>query len=239
MNEDLVSGPLSGIKVLELGEHLPTAYAGMILGDLGADVVKLERARHEELEPRLGNLGHPRVAYDRNKRSIAPDRDDVNAAEIVRRAVRWADVILHDLGPDARVAGLAAGDLAAENPTAVLCRVSPFGATGSAASIRGGDLVMQALSGSMDLTGEKDDPPTRAGVPATDIFTATYAVIGALAGLHARAGSGTGTTIDVAALDVAVALLSNMASAYFATGDYRSRLGTGHLPVQQLPHIGR
>lgn len=215
------TGPLAGVHVVEIGTDLPTAYAGMILGDLGADVVKVENGRAEELEPTLGPLGHVRVVHDRNKRSVAPD------ADLLRRAVRWADVVLHDLGPDARVAGLTADDLAGLNPDAVVARVTPFGSTGSHAGVPGGDLVMQALSGSMDLTGEKNDPPTRAGVPATDIFAATYAVIGILAGLAARGGR----TVDVAALDVAVALLSNMSGAYYATGDYRSRLGTGHISI--------
>jgi len=231
MSGGAVDGPLAGIRVLELGEELPVAYAAMILGDLGADVVKVERSVSEEIAPRLGRLGHTRVVHDRNKRSVAPDLDHADAAEALRRAVAWADVVLHDLAPDARVAGLAAGDLGGANPDAVVVRVSPFGATGRHAGDRGGDLVMQALSGSMDLTGERDDPPTRAGVPATDIFTATYAVVGALAGLQARSGSGTGRAVDVAALDVAVALLSNMAGAYYATGDYRSRLGTGHISI--------
>jgi crotonobetainyl-CoA:carnitine CoA-transferase CaiB-like acyl-CoA transferase len=231
MSDGAVPGPLAGTRVLEVGDGLPTAYAAMILGDLGADVVKLERSPDEELEPRLGDRGHIRVAYDRNKRSIAPDLAHPGAAEVVRRSVRWADVVLHDLGPDARVADLTGDDLAAQNPDAVVCRVSAFGASGSHAGFPGGDLVMQALSGSMDLTGERNDPPTRAGVPATDIFTATYAVIGVLAGLRARVESGTGRAVDVAALDVSVALLSNMSGAYYATGDYRSRLGTGHISI--------
>jgi crotonobetainyl-CoA:carnitine CoA-transferase CaiB-like acyl-CoA transferase len=231
MSEESVDGPLAGIRVLEVGGDLPTTYAAMILGDLGADVVKIERSVPEEVEPLLGRLGHTRVVYDRNKRSVALDLTHGDAAETLRRAVGWADVVLHDLGPDARIAGLTAEDLGALNPDAVVGRVSPFGTTGRQAGDRGGDLVIQALSGSMDLTGEKNDPPTRAGVPTTDVFTAAYTVIGVLAGLLARPGSRAGRRIDVAALDVAVALLSNMSGAYYATGDYRSRLGTGHISI--------
>ena len=211
------SGPLHGVRVLEIGTRRAGAFAAAILADLGADVVKVESGAGE------GPGATARLAFDRGKRSVAADPARPGAGDLAGRLVGWADVVLEE---DAswRSAGPPPG-----LDVVVHCTITPFGDAAGGPVVDPGseDLLVQALSGNMDLTGFEGGPPSEAGVPIADLGTGVYAVIGVLAGVVA----GGPHRVEVAKVDVAVALLSYMAVGYFADGEVPSRVGTGHSTI--------
>lgn len=213
--------PLHGLRVLEIGTRRAGAFAGAILADLGADVVKVETA--DAAEPAA------RLAFDRGKRSVVADPARPGSGDLTHRLLGWADVVVEE-DPSWR-AGREPGPV-------VLCTISAFGdpppGARPAPDPDAEDLLVQALSGNMDLTGFEGGPPCEAGIPVADLGAGVYAAIGALAGVLAgdRTGTGAaGTRVEVAKLDVAVALLSYMAVGYFADGEVPTRVGTGHSTI--------
>jgi crotonobetainyl-CoA:carnitine CoA-transferase CaiB-like acyl-CoA transferase len=207
--DDAGTAPLHGVRVLEIGTHRAGAFAGAILADLGADVVKVASGESDAAT---------RVAFDRGKRSVDPGGGDS-----VGRLVGWADVVV-DEDASWRSAGPPAG-----LDHLVHCTITPFGDAGNrpAADPASEDLLVQALSGNMDLTGFEGGPPTESGIPVADLGAGVFAVIGILAGVVA----GGPRRVEVAKIDVAVALLSYMAVGYFADGEVPSRVGTGHSTI--------
>ena len=202
------TGPLAGLRVVEIATHRAGAFAAAILADLGADVVTVET-------PDGAFTGARRVAFDRGKRSVLLDPDRPEAAEIVDRLVARADVVVEEGGPWTTA------------PPAVHVTITPFGPDAPGADPDAEDLLVQALSGNMDLTGFAGGPPCEAGIPVADLGTGVYAAIGALAAVVA----GGPHRVEVAKLDVAVALLSYMAVGYFADGEVPTRVGTGHSTI--------
>ncbi|MBN9098750.1 MAG: CoA transferase [Pseudonocardia sp.] len=202
---DTGTPPLHGVRVLEIGTHRAGAFAAAVLADLGADVVKVPSSEPDDAG---------RLAFDRGKRSVDPPTDD-----LVERLVKWADVVV-DEDSAWRCAGLA---------EVVHCSISAFGDARSRPVADPGseDLLVQALSGNMDLTGFEGGPPSESGIPVADLGSGVFAVIGILAGLVA----GGPRRVEVAKIDVAVALLSYMAVGYFADGEVPSRVGTGHSTI--------
>ncbi|RZT86908.1 crotonobetainyl-CoA:carnitine CoA-transferase CaiB-like acyl-CoA transferase [Pseudonocardia sediminis] len=209
------SAPLHGLRVLEVGTHRAGAFAGALLADLGADVVKVETGGSDG-----GSAA--RVAFDRGKRSVVAGR---GSGDLAQRLLGWADVVVEE---DASWRG---GSPPARLDEVVHCSVSAFGDAPAdarpAPDPDAEDLLVQALSGNMDLTGFAGGPPCEAGIPVADLGAGIFAAIGVLAGVVARGPR----RVEVAKTDVSVALLSYMAVGYFADGEVPTRVGTGHSTI--------
>src|SRR2546430_2072100 len=206
--ELIMAGPLAGLRVLELARILAGPWAGQILADLGADVIKVERSRTGDdtrawgppfVEGKDGQ--HLGAAYfhstNRGKRSIEADFETEDGKRIVKKLAARSDVLIENF----KVGGLAKfgldyKGLAPDCPRLVYCSVTGFGQDGPYATRAGYDLMAQGMGGFMSLTGAAEGEPTRAGVPVSDIFTGVYAVVGILAALAESGRSGRGTLVD-------------------------------------------
>ena len=242
--------PLAGLRVLELARILAGPWAGQVLADLGADVIKVERKGAGD-DTRAwgppfvqGADGKPiGSAYfhsaNRGKRSIEADFESAEGQRIVRKLAKRSDVLIENF----KVGGLAKfgldyESLAAENPRLIYCSVTGFGQDGPYAKRAGYDLMAQGMGGIMDLTGAADGEPTRIGIPVSDIFTGCYSVIGILAALSAREKTGKGCYVDTALVDSTVGILSNQAMNYLVSGNVPKRIGNAHaniVPYQVFP----
>ncbi|MCP5092948.1 MAG: CoA transferase [Gammaproteobacteria bacterium] len=236
-----MAAPLSNIRVLDMSRILAGPWAGQLLGDYGADVVKVERpgagddTRHWG-PPWLDGKGARESAYflstNRNKRSITVDIANSNGQKVIRDLIGGADVLLENykVGTLQRY-GLGADELREINPRLVYCSISAFGQTGSRASDPGYDAMIQASAGLMSITGpagEDTDGPQKVGVAIADIMAGMYAATAILAALNARELSGEGQYIDVPLYDSQVAWLANQAMNYLVGGVAPRRLGTAH-----------
>lgn len=252
-----MSGALSHIRVLDLSRVLAGPWCGQILGDLGAEVIKVERpgngddTRHwgpPYIKDAEGNDSREAAYFqsaNRNKQSLTLDFTQPEGQRLVRELVAQCDVLLENF----KVGGLAAygldyESLAAINPRLIYCSITGFGQTGPYAKRAGYDFMIQGLGGLMSLTGrpegEEGAGPVKVGVALTDILTGLYATVGVLAALNQREQSGVGQHIDVALLDVQVACLANQAMNYLATGVSPKRLGNAHpniVPYQDFPSV--
>ena len=243
-------GPVAGLRVLELARILAGPWAGQILADLGADVIKVERRGAGDDTRGWGppfveatDGGHLGAAYfhatNRGKRSIELDFEHEQDRRIVRKLAARSDVLIENF----KVGGLAKfgldyASLSKENPRLIYCSVTGFGQTGPSATRAGYDLMAQGMGGIMDLTGTPDGEPQRAGVPVADIFTGIYSVIGILAALIERDRTGRGCLVDTALLDSQVGVLANQALNYLVSGKVPERLGNAHpniVPYQVFP----
>jgi crotonobetainyl-CoA:carnitine CoA-transferase CaiB-like acyl-CoA transferase len=243
-------GPLAGVRVLELARILAGPWAGQILADLGADVIKVERSGVGDdtrgwgppfVEGRDGK--HLGAAYfhatNRGKRSIELDFETERGRRIVQKLAAKSDVLIENF----KVGGLAKfgldyASLSKECPRLIYCSVTGFGQTGPDATRAGYDLMAQGIGGLMDLTGMPTGEPTRAGVPVSDIFTGVYSVIGILAGLAQRERTGHGCYVDTALVDSTVGVLANQALNYMVSGEVPTRIGNAHpniVPYQVFP----
>ncbi len=250
-----MSGALSHIRVLDLSRVLAGPWCGQILGDLGAEVIKVERpgsgddTRHwgpPYIKDAEGNDSREAAYFqsaNRNKQSLTLDFTQPEGQRLVRELVAQCDVLLENF----KVGGLAAygldyESLKAINPRLIYCSITGFGQTGPYAKRAGYDFMIQGLGGLMSLTGrpegEEGAGPIKVGVALTDILTGLYATVGVLAALNQREQSGIGQHIDVALLDVQVACLANQAMNYLTTGAPPKRLGNAHpniVPYQDFP----
>ncbi len=233
-------GPLSGLRVLELARILAGPWAGQVLADLGADVIKVERSRTGDdtrawgppfVEGRDGT--HLGAAYfhstNRGKRSIEADFETEQGKRIVKKLAGRSDVLIENfkVGSLAKF-GLDYESLAPECPRLIYCSVTGFGQDGPYATRAGYDLMAQGMGGFMSLTGMPDGEPTRSGVPVSDVFTGVYSVIGILAALQQRERTGRGCHIDTALVDSTVGVLANQGLNYLASGKVPGRLGNAH-----------
>jgi crotonobetainyl-CoA:carnitine CoA-transferase CaiB-like acyl-CoA transferase len=240
---DTPPGPLAGLKVLDLSRVLAAPWATQILGDLGAEVLKVERPGKGDDTRGWGppflqdGSARPDAAYylcaNRNKRSVAIDFAKPEGAALVRRLAADADVLVENF----RTGGLAkhgldAPALLAANPRLIYCSVTGFGHTGPYAARGGYDFLIQGMSGLMSVTGRPEGEPgagpLKVGVPVSDLFTGLYATVAVLAALNHRNRSGEGQHIDCALLDSQVALLVNQAMNYLVGGEVPRRLGNAH-----------
>lgn len=242
--------PLAGLRVLELARILAGPWAGQILSDLGADVIKVERKGTGDdtrgwgppfVEGAEGK--HIGSAYfhsaNRGKRSIEADFEDEDGRRIMHKLIKRSDVLIENF----KVGGLAKfgldyKSLAPDNPRLIYCSVTGFGQDGPYAKRAGYDLMAQGMGGIMDLTGMADGEPTRIGIPVSDIFTGVYSVVGILAALAAREKTGKGCYVDTALVDSTVGVLSNQALNYFVSGKVPKRIGNAHaniVPYQVFP----
>lgn len=230
--------PLEGIRVLELARVLAGPWAGQLLADLGADVLKIEHPRGDDTR-RWGPpfVEHPDGTSDaayfhacnRGKRSVVLDLTHPGDRATLRTLAGEADVLLENFkhGTLDRF-GLGLAELRAQHPRLVTCSVTGFGQTGPRATEPGYDFVVQAMSGIMDLTGAPDGPPQKIGVAFGDIFTGVYAVVGILAALHQRERTGRGQHVDLSLLDTMVGVLANQGMNQLVTGDSPKRRGNAH-----------
>ena len=237
------SGPLSGVRILDLSRILSGPFATMIFADLGADVVKLENPRtgddtREWAPPYQGDQSAYFLSVNRNKRGVAVDLKTARGREIALRLADQADVVVENFRPgtSSRL-GLGYDDLSARNPRLIYASISGFGQTGPYATEPGYDAIAQALGGLMSVTGEADGEPVRVGNSAADLGASMWAAIGILAALHARHASGRGEWIDISLLDGQIASLTYLAGGYFASGEVPQRYGSAHpsiVPYQAL-----
>jgi crotonobetainyl-CoA:carnitine CoA-transferase CaiB-like acyl-CoA transferase len=242
--------PLSGLRVLELARILAGPWAGQLLADLGADVIKVERKGTGDDTRSWGppfvegaDGKHIGSAYfhaaNRGKRSIETDFESDDGRRIVRKLAARSDVLIENF----KVGGLAKfgldyKSLAPENPRLIYCSVTGFGQDGPYAKRAGYDLMAQGMGGIMDLTGMADGEPTRIGIPVSDIFTGVYSVVGILAALAEREKTGKGSHVDTALVDSTVGVLSNQALNYLVSGKVPKRIGNAHaniVPYQVFP----
>jgi formyl-CoA transferase len=249
------AGALAGIKVLDLSRVLAGPWCTQILADLGADVVKVELpqagddTRHwgppflRDEQGRDTDQASYFAACNRNKRSVTIDMSTPEGQALIRQLAEQADVLVENFKVGGlRKYGLDHASLAALNPRLVYCSVTGFGQTGPYAERAGYDLLIQASSGMMSITGRADGEPggggVRVGVALTDLFTGVYASTAILAALRARDTTGRGQHIDMALLDVGMAILANQASGYLNTDQVPQRQGNTHpslAPYQDFP----
>lgn len=236
MNTD-PQAPLAGLRVLDASRVLAGPLCGQILGDLGADVIKVERPGSGDDTrawgpPFLGPLSAYYLSCNRNKRAITLDLSRQEGVRIFHELVRKSDVLLENFrAASADKLGLSPAKLLAINPRLVVCSISGFGRTGPLSELPGYDFAIQALSGLMSVTGPTDGPPFKVGVAVTDILTGLYGAVALLACLRARERSDHGYVIDLALLDCAVAAQVNLAQAYLTSGSVPPRQGNAHLQI--------
>jgi crotonobetainyl-CoA:carnitine CoA-transferase CaiB-like acyl-CoA transferase len=237
------SGPLTGVRILDLSRILSGPFATMIFADLGADVIKLENPRtgddtREWAPPYQGDQSAYFLSVNRNKRGVAVDLKTEPGRDIALRLADRADVLIENFRPGtAGRLGLGYDQLSARNPRLIYASISGFGQTGPYSSEPGYDAIAQALGGLMSVTGEADGEPVRVGNSAADLFAAMWAAIGILAALHARHTTGRGEWIDISLLDGQIASLTYLAGGYFASGEVPKRYGSAHpsiVPYQAL-----
>ena len=232
------TAPLSGIRVIDQTQALAGPYATMILGDLGADVIKIERPgvgdnSRQWAPPYIGDQSCYYLAVNRNKRGIALNIRAEGGREFMRRLVADADVFLTNLATTGSLqrSGIDYETLSALNPRLVYASISGYGRTGPRAGQPGYDLVSQAESGTMALTGEVDGAPMRFPTPMADMTCGLFTVIGVLAALRARDLSGRGQFIDMSLQEGQMTWLENLAAEHFALGNDPPRRGNRHPQV--------
>ena len=226
--------PLAGVRVLDLSRILAGPVCTMLLGDLGADVIKVERPGAGDDTrtwgpPFAGGESAYYLCCNRNKRSIEIDLANTAGAALVRELARVSDVLVENFKPGLlKRFGLDYETLREINPRLVYCSVSAYGQDGPYRDRPGYDMVLSAVGGLMWITGERDGRPCKVGVAITDVVTGVYAAGAILASLYWRERSGRGQHIDCSLLDVQVSALANIASNYLVAGKEAQRWGTAH-----------
>ena len=246
-----MSGPLDGIRVFDLSRILAGPTCTQLLGDLGADVIKIERPGAGDdtrkwgppyIKTKDGKDTKESAYYlssNRNKRSLAIDISRKAGQALARRLIAKCDIMVENfkVGDMAKY-GLAHKDLARENPRLVYCSITGFGQTGPYAPRAGYDMLAQGLGGIMSVTGEPDGPPLKVGVGIADIMCGMYATTAILAALRHRDRTGEGQYIDLSLLDTQVAWLANVGLNYLTSGDVPQRVGNEHpniVPYNVMP----
>ncbi|MEU8075640.1 CaiB/BaiF CoA-transferase family protein [Catellatospora citrea] len=235
-------GPLHGLLVADFSRILAGPYATMLLADMGAEVVKVESPQGDDtrtwLPPVRGDVSTYYLAINRNKRSLALDLKNETDAALGRELAARADIVIENFKPGGLTRfGLDYGSVSAANPGVVYASISGFG-SGAGAALPGYDLMVQAISGLMSLTGDPDGPPYRAGISVFDVMSGLHATIGILAALHHRQATGAGQHLEVNLLSTALSGLVNHSSAYVAGGTVPFRMGNAHpslFPYEPMP----
>ena len=234
------NAPLAGVKVLELARVLAGPFAGQILADLGADVIKVESPEGDNTRiwgpPWIEHDGERTAAYyhacNRGKRSLVADFRDAGDLARVKSLAAEADVVLENFKPGALGKfGLNYESLSASSPALVYCSITGFGQTGPRRSEPGYDFVIQAMSGMMALTGEPEGDPMKHGLSISDLACGLWSANAVQAALLMRHRTGRGQWIDMSLLDCSVGLLANQAMTYFATDKNPPRMGNAHAQV--------
>ena len=233
--------PLNNIRILDITRALAGPYCTMMLGDLGADVIKVERPVSGDESRGWGPpfVGKPYgpypgesayfIAANRNKRSLTVNIQSAEGQEIIRQLAGISDVLVENYRTgDLDKLGLGYSDLHRLHPKLIYCSISGYGRTGPYAERPGYDAIIQAEGGMMSITGPVDGPPSRVGIPIIDITSGMFAATAILAALHARDLTGEGQQVDISLFDSHIALLANAASNYLVGGEPPRRLGNAH-----------
>jgi crotonobetainyl-CoA:carnitine CoA-transferase CaiB-like acyl-CoA transferase len=236
-------GPLSGLLVADFSRILAGPYATMLLADLGAEVVKVEAPGGDDTRswqpPVRDGISTYYLAVNRNKRSIALDLKDPDDLAAAQELARRADIVVENFKPGGLARfGLDYESVAAANPRLIYASISGFGSGPKGAALPGYDLIVQAISGLMSLTGDPDGEPFRAGISVFDVMAGMHATIGVLSALNARHETGRGQHVEVNLMSSALSGLVNQSSAYVAGGVVPMRMGNSHpslFPYEPLP----
>ena len=232
-----MAAPLKGIKVVELARILAGPWAGQLLGDLGAEVIKVESEQGDDTRawgpPFIERDNDVSAAYfhgcNRGKKSITVDLSTSKGQERIKKLVKESDILIENFKVGGlKKYGLDYESLKTNNKALIYCSITGFGQDGPYATRAGYDYIIQGMSGLMSITGEPGGPPLKTGVAVTDIFTGIYASTAILAALHQRKESGLGQHIDMSLLDSAVAILANQGMNYLSTGNSPGRMGNFH-----------
>ncbi len=234
-----MTAPLAGLRVLELGRLMAAPFCGQVLGDLGADVIKVEQPGCGDESraygpPFLNGESYYYLSLNRAKRSIVLDLKDPRGAEALKGLIRTADVFLHNWASDA-IAKVGFGEEAVKalNPRVIYCGISGFGKDDPRTAL---DMSAQAASGIASLTGPAGGEAVRCGVPVSDLAAGLYAAIGILAALQHRTRTGKGAAVSTSLLEASASLLTYQASRYFITGEVPPRRGNAHPSI--VPYDG-
>jgi crotonobetainyl-CoA:carnitine CoA-transferase CaiB-like acyl-CoA transferase len=234
--------PLDGITVIELGHSVAAPYACEILGDLGADVIKIEKTQGDDARswapPYWGPMSATFQSLNRNKRSVVVNLKDGAERELLRRLiVERADVVVSNLRPgSAAEFGLDADALRRSKPALIYCNIGAFGAKGPLSDRPGYDPLMQAFGGLMSVTGEPAQRPVRVGTSIIDMAAGMWAVIGVLAALLAQRDGGKGSTVDTSLYETALGWMCYHAANFQASGELPRRQGSGAAMI--VPYRG-
>ena len=239
----IVAAALDGIKVVDLTRTLAGPFCTMMLGDMGADVVKIEEPSHGDETrswfPSWNEVSTQYLTFNRNKRSVTLNLKDERAVAICRQLASEADVMIESFRTGtATKMGIGYEEVSRTNPRIAYCSISGFGRTGPMAEQPGYDLIIQAYGGLMSTTGEPDGPPLRAGFSMVDLFAGMMAYGSIVTALLVRETTGKGQYVEASLLDGQIATLSYHAVAYLATGQVPGRLGSAHpslAPYQAFP----
>jgi len=232
-----MTGPLDDIRVVDLTQVMAGPFCTMLLGDLGADVIKVERPGVGDLSRRMGGAGlrvtgddhAPFFALNRNKRSIVLDLAAQQDRETLLALVETADVLVESFRPGVTERlGIDYATVARVRPRMVYASISGFGQTGPWAERPGFDLIAQGMAGVMSVTGEPDGPPVKCGIPISDLTAGLHAACGILAALHARERTGRGQHIEASLFESALSLAVWEASSFWTTGEPPGPLGSAH-----------
>jgi len=238
-----MSRPLDDVKILDLTWVLAGPFASMILCDLGAEVIKVERPPNGDISRTTGPYQNGWSGYffsiNRGKKSVAIDLQKPEGRELFLRMAEKVDVVVENFTPGtlARL-GIGWDELSARNPRLILASISGFGQTGPYSSRPALDIVVQAMGGVMSITGEPGGGPVRPGASYGDLVAGMFAAIGVLTALHERAKSGKGQAVDISMLDCQVTMMENAIVRYFVTGEIPGPIGTRHpsaTPFQAFP----
>ena len=241
-------GPLSGLLVADFSRVLAGPYCTMLLADLGAEVIKVESPGGDDTRSWVPPVTDDDVstyylAINRNKKSVALDLKKARDVELAKALAGRADVFVHNFKPGGlRRYGLDYASVSAGNPAIIYASISGFGESEGAASLPGYDLMVQAISGMMSLTGDPDGPPYRAGISVFDVMAGLHSTIAILAALNHRNATGEGQHLEASLLASALSGMVNQTSAYVAGGTVPFRMGNSHpslFPYEPLPTADR
>ncbi|MDB5362445.1 MAG: CoA transferase [Rhodospirillales bacterium] len=224
---------LSGVKILDLTQNVAGPFCTQILGDMGAEVIKVERpGRGDDTRdwrpPEIGGLSATFLSLNRSKTSICIDLDHASGQTLLRELAAQADVIIHSLKPgSAEQRGFGYEDLKAVNPRLIYCAISAFGQTGPLSGLPGYDPLVQAFTGIMSVTGQAGDDPVRVGVSLIDLGTGMWAAMGVMAALIQRKDDGQGRMVEASLLETGIAWMTIPIAGYLANGQLPRKMGSG------------
>jgi crotonobetainyl-CoA:carnitine CoA-transferase CaiB-like acyl-CoA transferase len=227
-------GPLKGVRVIDLSHQAAGPWCTTLLGDMGADVWKIEKPDRGDsiryargADPKIGSYNF--WGLNRNKRSVGVDIKHPDGAALIKEMAAHADVVVENFRPGVMDRlGLGYDALKAVNPRIIYASITAFGATGPMAQNPGMDLILQATGGMMGLTGFPSGPPAKAAGPVADISSGIYAAYAIALALYHRTQSGVGQRIDLSMLDAVISLLADISTAYLNTGHHYDKFGNGH-----------
>ena len=228
--------PLTGLRIVDLTRVVAGPFCTMMLGDMGAEVLKIEEPKHGDdsraWAPFLEGTGSFFLALNRSKKSVALDLKTPDGAAALTRLIESADVLIENFRPGSLAElGFDYASVAALNPRIIYCSISGYGQTGPSSQLPGYDAVLQGEAGIMDMTGFQEGAPTRVGVAITDYLAGLYATQGILLALHERHASGLGQHVDISLFEAMLSVMRLPMSVLLATGVTPSRVGNDHLNI--------